>query len=89
VPDLCVSGPVIGSRPEHGLEDAEGDDCRRDAAPERDDGSDQHELWVRLHSVHPVAWSTTIAVKGCPPFGVTLKVRPQWPTITSAFALRL
>ena len=88
MPEPCVRGPVIRSRPEHGLEDAESDDRRRDAASQRDDGGDQHEPWIRLHSVHPVARSTTIAVKGCPPFGVIAKERAQWPTMTSAGALR-
>ena len=39
---------------------------------------------ARRRPVIRTALSTTTAVNGCPPFGVTLNDSPQWPTITSA-----
>lgn len=40
-------------------------------------GDDSHEEPQEWVSVHPVAWSTTSAENGVPPFGVTLMARPQ------------
>lgn len=74
------------SSPEHNLQHADRDDGRGDAAREREHRGEQDELRRRLH---PFARSTTTAVKGAPPFGATVKVRPQWPTMTSAAALRV
>src|SRR5579885_2997818 len=71
---------------EHGPEHADHDDSGDGAAGERSQGCEQHELGV-LPS-HPFARSTTSAVNGRPPLGVTSNDRPQCPTITSAGALR-
>src|SRR5262249_3965386 len=75
-----VAGRVaVGARDRGG--EQRDDDHGGDPRDERPDGCEQPEP-------HPLARSTTGALTGGPPFGVTLNVSPQWPTMTSAGAGR-
>jgi hypothetical protein len=61
------------------VHEANGDDHGHAAESESDESGQEAEL-----NVHPLARSTRRTSNGRPPDGVTSKVNPQWPTITSA-----
>ena len=63
------------------------DDRRSGAGSEGDERAEQND--ARREVPHPFARSTIVPAKGGPVFGVTSKVRPQCPTMTSGAALRV
>src|ERR1700758_2128957 len=64
------------------------DDHRCRANGERDEREHQVERQEGSRVAHPLALSKRTTVKGAAPRGLMSKVRPQWPTMTSAGADR-